>query len=232
MKYSLRLFGTLTPTPVKIVIVEDQTMVRDLLVRACQATFAQATVEQAADGAQAFERCKALPPDLILLDLELPDGDGLDWLPKLHGVAPGAKVIILSSHTDDVTVHRVMQKHVEGFVDKNSQPMEMLREAVQTVMEGRRYLSPALREVWSRLRDEPEAFSKILSDREQEILRFVGRGLTNSEIAEVLGLRAVTVQNHRCNIMTRLGIHSTSHLIRYANDKGFTRLSGGIQEKH
>ena len=169
---------------------------------------------------------------MIILDLELPDGDCLDWLPKLHAVAPGAKVIILSSHTDDVTVHRVMQKHVEGFVDKNSQPLEMLREAVQKVMEGRRYLSPALREVWSRLRDEPEAFSKILSDREQEIIGFVGRGLTNSEIAEVLGLRAVTVQNHRCNIMTRLGIHSTSHLIRYANDKGFTRLSAGIPEKH
>ncbi len=232
MKYSLRLFGSLTPTPVKIVIVEDQTMVRDLLVRACQSTFAQATVEQAADGAQALERCKALPPDLILLDLELPDGDGLDWLPKLHAVAPGAKVIILSSHTDDVTVHRVMQKHVEGFVDKNSQPMEMLREAVQKVMDGLRYLSPAVREVWSRLRDEPEAFSKILSDREQEILGFVGRGLTNSEIAEVLGLRAVTVQNHRCNIMTRLGIHSTSHLIRYANDKGFTRVSPSTPDKH
>lgn len=232
MKHSLRVFGALPPTPVKIVIVEDQVMVRDLLVWACQSAFAQAAVEQAADGAQALERCKAMPPDLILLDLELPDGDGLDLLPELRKLAPGAKVIVLSSHTDDVTVHRVMQKHVEGFVDKNSQPMEMLREAVQVVMDGRRYMSPAVREVWSRLRDEPEAFSKILSDREQEILGLVGRGLTNSEIAEMLGLRAVTVQNHRCNIMARLGIHSTSHLIRYANDKGFTRLSSATPEKH
>jgi two-component system response regulator NreC len=210
---------------VKIVIVEDQTMIRDLLVWACQSAFAKSTVEQAADGAKAVERCQAMPPDLIILDLELPDGDGLDLLPKLRELAPGAKVIVLSSHTDDVTVHRVMQKRVEGFVDKNSQPLEMLREAVQTVMDGRRYLSPAVRDVWSRLRDEPEAFTKILSDREQEILGHVGRGLTNSEIAERLGLRAVTVQNHRCNIMARLGIHSTSHLIRYANEKGFTRLS-------
>lgn len=232
MKYSLRVFGALPPTPVKIVIVEDQTMVRDLLVRACQSSMAKVTVEQAADGATALERCRAMSPDLIILDLELPDGDGLDLLPKLRTLAPGAKVIVLSSHTDDVTVHRVMQKHIEGFVDKNSQPLEMLREAVQMVMDGRRYMSPAVREVWSRLRDEPEAFSKILSDREQEILGLVGRGLTNSEIAEILGLRAVTVQNHRCNIMARLGIHSTSHLIRYANDKGFTRLSSTTPAKH
>jgi two-component system response regulator NreC len=232
MQYSLRQFAALPPTPVKIVIVEDQTMVRDLLVWACQSTFAQAVVEQAADGAKALERCGAKPPDLIILDLELPDGDGLDLLPKLRELASGAKVIVLSSHTDDVTVHRVMQKHVEGFVDKNSQPLEMLREAVQKVMDGKRYLSPSVREVWGRLRDEPEAFSKILSDREQEILSLVGRGLTNSEIAELLGLRAVTVQNHRCNIMARLGIHSTSHLIRYANEKGFTRLSSTTPEKH
>lgn len=232
MQISLRQSVAAPPTPVKIVIVEDQTMIRDLLVWACQSSFARATVEQAADGAKALERCRALPPDLIILDLELPDGDGLDLLPELRKLAPGAKVIVLSSHTDDVTVHRVMQKHVEGFVDKNSQPLEMLREAVQTVMDGRRYMSPAVRKVWARLRDEPEAFSKILSDREQEILGLVGRGLTNSEIAEKLGLRAVTVQNHRCNIMARLGIHSTSHLIRYANDKGFTRLSSAPPEKH
>ena len=206
-------------------------MIRDLLVWACQSTFSKAEVEQAADGAGALERCRAGRPDLVILDLELPDGDGLDLLPELRNLAPGAKIVVLSSHTDEVTVHRVMQTHVEGFVDKNSQPLEMLREAVQTVMDGRRYLSPVVREVWGRLRDEPAAFTKILSEREQEILGLIGRGLTNSEIAEHFGLRTVTVQNHRCNIMCRLDIHSTSHLIRYANEKGFTRLSTSANEK-
>ena len=206
-------------------------MIRDLLVRACQSAFERTTVEPAADGAKALERCRAFRPDLIILDLELPDGDGLDLLPELRALAPRAKVVVLSSHTDEVTVNRVMQTHVEGFVDKNSQPLETLREAAQAVIEGRRYLSPVVREVWGRLRDEPEAFTKILSDREQEILGLVGRGLTNSEIAERVDLRVVTVQNHRCNIMTKLGIHSTSHLIRYANEKGFTRLSTTLPEK-
>ena len=231
MPVMMREFYPLPRTPVKIVVVEDQTMIRDLLVWACQSTFSKTEVEQAADGAGALECCRAKRPDLIILDLELPDGDGLDLLPELRSLAPSAKIIVLSSHTDEVTVHRVVQTHVEGFVDKNSQPLEMLREAVQTVMDGRRYLSPVVREVWGRLRDEPAAFTKILSQREQEVLALIGRGLTNSEIAEQLGLRTVTVQNHRCNIMARLDIHSTSHLIRYANEKGFTRFAAGSHEK-
>jgi len=221
-----------TPVPVKIVIVEDQTMIRDLLVLACQTTFARAAIEQAPDGAKALERCRATRPDLMILDLELPDGDGLDLVPEVRRLAPNTRIIVLSSHTDEVTVSRVMQAHIEGFVDKNSQPLEMLREAMQTVVDGRRYLSPVVREVWSKLRDAPAAFNKILSEREQEILGLVGQGLTNTEIADRLTLRAVTIQNHRCNIMTKLGIHSTSHLIRYANEKGFTRLSITSQEKH
>ena len=168
----MREFLTLLSTPVKIVVVEDQRMIRDLLVWACQSAFSKAEVEQAVDGAGALERCRAIRPDLVILDLELPDGDGLDLLPELRNLAPSAKIIVLSSHTDEVTVHRVMRTHVEGFVGKNSQPLEMLREAVQTVMDGRRYLSPVVREVWG-----------------------------------------------------------TLHLIRYANEKGFTRLSATAQDK-
>lgn len=215
----------------KIVIVEDQTMVRELLVLACQTTFARAEVREASDGKAALTCVQALLPDLLILDLELPDGDGLDLLPEFRRIAPSVKIIVLSSHTDEVTVDRVMRAHVDGFVDKNSQPLAILREAVKSVTDGRRYLSPVVREVWGKLRDAPGAFTKILSDREQELLGLIGLGLTNSEIADQLKLRAVTVQNHRCNIMTKLGLHSTSHLIRYANEKGFTRFSNTAQEK-
>lgn len=208
-------------------MIEDQTMVRDLLASACKATFKPAAVAEAADAHTALQECREMNSDVIFLDLELPDRDGLDLLPELRIAAPNAKVIAVSSHTDQVTVHRVLKSQIEGFVDKNGQPATILRDAVTTVMEGRRYLSPVVREVWQRLCDEPAAFNKLLSDREQEILVLVGRGYTNSEIAEQLGLRAITVQNHRCNIMTKLGLHSTSHLIRYATEKGFTRLRSG-----
>lgn len=199
-------------------------MVRELLVWACDSAFELESVSQASDAAEGLEKCQTMKPDLVILDLELPDRDGLDLLPDLRSIVSNLKVIALSSHTDDVTVHRIIQSNIDGFVDKNEQPMEMLKTAISSVMEGRRYLSPVIREVWKRMRDEPASFNKLLSDREQEILAFVGRGYTNAEIAEIIGLKVVTVQNHRCNIMTKLDLHSTSHLIRYAMEKGFTRL--------
>ena len=220
----------LPPHSVTILVVEDQTMIRELLVWACRSAFAPATIAEASDAADAQKQCHAVKPDVIILDLELPDRDGLDMLPELMKVVPQAKVIALSSHTDEVTVFRVLQSHIAGFVDKNAQPMNMLREAVATVLEGRRYLSPVVKEVWQKLREAPAAFNKLLSDREQEVLSLVGRGQTNAEIAEHLNLKVITVQNHRCNIMTKLGIHSTSHLIRYATEKGFTRLKATSQK--
>lgn len=206
-------------------------MMRDLLVGACRAAFNVTAIGEAGDAKTALDECRKIAPDIVILDLELPDRDGLDLLDELRKAAPGGRIIALSSHTDDVTVHRVIQSGIEGFVDKTGQPMDALREAVATVTEGRRYLSPIVREVWKRLREEPAAFNKLLSDREQEILVLVGRGYTNSEIADQLGLRSITVQNHRCNIMAKLGLHSTSHLIRYATEKGFTRLRSGTPEK-
>jgi two-component system response regulator NreC len=215
----------------KILVVEDQTMIREMLVAACQAAFSLTEVEQAASGAIALQLCNSSHPDLLILDLELPDCDGIDLVPELRKLTPRVKIVALSAHTDEVTVHRVLQAEIEGFIDKNSQPLRILGEAVQTIIEGRRYLSPIVREVWKRLRNEPAAFNKILTQREQEILTQVGLGLTNSEIAERLHLRVVTIQNHRCNILAKLGMHSTSHLIRYANEKGFTRLGSSSHEK-
>jgi DNA-binding NarL/FixJ family response regulator len=215
----------------KIAIIEDQTMFRGLLLDAFEAAFKPTMLLQASDGATALKIIDEHRPELILLDLELPDTDGLDLLPKLRELVPSSKIIALSCHTDEVTVHRVIRSQIDGFVDKNGQPMGILKEAVATVLDGRRYYSPVIKEVWHRLRDEPAAFNKLLSPREQEILALIGHGYTNTEIAEQVGLKAITVQTHRCNIMARLGLHTTSHLMRYANEKGFTRLRNGPSEE-
>lgn len=199
-------------------------MIRDLLAWACKSSFPCDEVAEAGTGAEALAACRAVRPDLVILDLELPDADGFELAPELRREVPSVKILALSSHTDQVTVHRIATSLFDGFVDKNAQPMQVLREAISTVMEGRQYLSPTVREVWESLHREPAAFNKVLSEREQQILSLVGRGFTNTEIADRLQLKAVTVQNHRCNIMAKLGIHTTSHLMRYAAEKGFTRL--------
>ena len=211
------------PAPRSIVVVEDHTLIREMLVALCAQTVAGASVEGAGDAAQGLEVCRRVRPDVVLLDLALPDRDGLELLPDLFAACPGCKVIALSGYTDEFTLHRALHSNVHGFVDKNEQPLQVLSEAIATVMRGHRYYSSVAQRVRASLRSDPAAFDKLLSDWEQELLVLLGRGLSNEEIAKREDLSAVTVRNHRCRIMAKLGIHSTPGLINYAVEKGFTR---------
>ncbi|AWI10280.1 DNA-binding response regulator [Ereboglobus luteus] len=212
-----------------LLIVEDQTMVRELLAIACRQVAPKADVRQVGSAKGVLDECAERTPDLILLDLVLPDGDGLALLPEIFARAPGVKVIALSSHIDEVTLHRALGSRVHGILDKNEQPIKVLGEAINTVMAGGQYMSSAVQRLRASLRADPNAFDKILSDREQEALRLIGEGMSNDEVAEKLKISASTAKNHRLNIMAKLGIHSTPQLIRYAIEKGFTRVpEGGV----
>jgi DNA-binding NarL/FixJ family response regulator len=214
----------------KILLIEDQMMVRDLLAEACRRSVAGAEVQACGLGLTGREVCFAWKPDLVLLDLGLPDVDGLELVPALFAAARGTRIIVLSSYTDECTVHRAQQACVQGFIDKNEQPLGVLAEAVSEVMCGRIYLSPSARRMRSVLRTDPTAFNKLLSDREQQFLSLFGRGLDNEEVAVRHGLSVHTVKIHRRNIMGKLGLHSTPQLIRYAIEKGFVRPGHGPLE--
>lgn len=207
----------------KIVVIEDHTLIRDMLLVMSKQVVPGADVAGAKNAAIGLELCRQVRPELVFLDLALPDRDGLDLLPDLFAACPDCKVIALSGYTDEFTLHRALKSNVHGFLDKNEQPLEALADAVKAVMEGRRYLSPVAQRVRLTLRSDPAAFDKLLSDWEQQLLGQLGRGLSNEQIAKKEGLSAVTVRNHRCRIMAKLGIHSTPELISYATEKGFTR---------
>ena len=210
-------------------IIEDHTLIRELLVAMCAQSAPGARVTGAKDAASGLEMCRHVQPEIVFLDLALPDRDGLDLLPDLFAACPSCKVIALSSYTDEFTLHRAMHSNVHGFVDKNEQPLEVLEEAMGTVMKGHRYFSSVAQRVRANLRSDPAAFDKLLSDWEQQLLGLLGRGLSNEDIAAKEKLSAVTVRNHRCRIMAKLGIHSTPELINYAVEKGFTRrLSAAV----
>src|SRR5579883_3456717 len=208
----------------RIVVIEDHALIRDMLTVMCGREIPGAEAAGAGDAATGLELTRQFKPDLIFLDLALPDRDGLDLLPDLLAAVPGCKVIALSGYTDEFTLHRALKSNVHGFIDKNEQPFGALAGAVRMVMAGKRYLSPAALRVRANLRSDPESFDKLLSDWEQELLGMLGKGMTNEDIAQREGLSAVTVRNHRCRIMAKLGIHSTPELIHYAAEKGFTRL--------
>jgi DNA-binding NarL/FixJ family response regulator len=210
---------------VKIVVIEDHALIRDLLVKSCRESPDATVVLGARDGVSGLELCREHQPDLLVLDLALPDGDGIDLLKSLRAVSPGSRVIALTSHTDEFTLHRALSAHVHGFVDKNEQPLDILAEAIREVMAGRTFLSSVALRTKATLRSDPAAFNKLLSEHEQYVLGLFGLSLSNEEVGEVIEVTPGTAKNHRQIIMGKLGIHSTPHLIRYAAEKGFTRVA-------
>lgn len=208
----------------KIVVIEDHQLVGDMLIASCATIIAGAQVVGASNGADGVALCAKEQPDLVFLDLVLPDGDGIDLVPTILSAVPHARVIALTSHSDEFTLHRALRANVHGFIDKNEQPLGLLPEAIATVMAGRPYFSSVVQRVRAALRNDPAAFNKVLSDREQALLQLFGEGLSNEDVAQRVQLTPGTVKLHRRNIMSKLGVHSTPQLMRYALEKGFTRI--------
>jgi DNA-binding NarL/FixJ family response regulator len=207
-----------------MLVVEDQGMIRAMITRHCRERLDCEVVLEAVTGEEAVRICRQAQPGLVLLDMGLPDGDGLARVPAIREAAPHARIIVVSSHTNSYAMARIHRAAVQGFVDKNEPSPDVLIKAVQAVMSGRTWFSVVVEQTRTALRNDPQSFTKVLSDREQEILAQIGQGLTNEQIAPLLKLSANTVRNHRRNIMMKLGIHSSSALVRYAQDKGFTRV--------
>jgi len=198
---------------------------RDLLVKACMEAMPGSVVSGAPNAESGLNLCREAQPDVVILDLALPDHDGLDVLDEFLEASPKSKVIGISGYTDEFTMHRATHSKLHGFVDKNEQTIESLSAAIHAVMRGERYLSPAARRASLSLRNDQVGFDKILSVREQDLLRLFGRGLTNDEIAAEVNLSDLTVRNHRCRIMAKLEVRTSAELIRYALEKGFTRMA-------
>jgi DNA-binding NarL/FixJ family response regulator len=208
----------------KLVVIEDQVMVRDLIVQLCREHFPAAEVAHANDGRTGIALCDRLKPQIALLDLDLPDGDGLDRIGEIRAHSPGTKIIVITSHSDDYAIHRSLEANVAAFVDKCSLPIEAVGDAIAEVAAGRTFFSPVVQRAKTRLVRDPHAFTKLLSLREQEVLRLLGEGFRNETVAERLNVSPKTILSYRRNIMMKLGVHSTPELIRYAFKKGFTRL--------
>jgi len=200
-------------------------MFREVLRKVCTRELRHKVVGEAADGRGAVQMVLENSPDLVLLDLHLPNLDGFGVVEALRQVAPSVRILVLSSHCDDYTVFRAEKLHVHGFVDKNTNTVAILKDAIAAVGDGRTYFSVEFLRIKGARHGNPHSFDKLLTDRERDILGLIGEPFHDREIAARLGLAEETVEKHRFNILRKLGLHGTAELVRYAQDHGFTLAS-------
>ena len=205
----------------RVVVVEDQILFQELLVRLLEENLSHEVVGIAVDGETAIELIRKEQPDLVILDILIPKLSGIHVAKTIIGELPSIRILALSTETDLKTAYQVHQLYIHGFVDKKEASVDVLTEAIGSVIEGRRYRSPSLQAIITDLKRDPNAFQKILTKREQEVLTHIGAGLSDAAIGELLGLSDSSIQSHRRNLFRKLDVHSTPELIRYATETGF-----------
>lgn len=197
-------------------------MFREVLRKICETDLEHTVVGEAEDGRRAVEIVKQTKPDMVLLDLHLPNLDGFGVIEEIRKIFPDLIILVLSSHCDDYTVYRAERAGVQGFVDKNTNSVAALKQAVAQVTHGKTSFSDAFKRIRAKRHADPHSFDKVLGNREREVLSLVGQSLRDSEIAEKLGISEQTVSTHRLNIIRKLGLENTTELVRYAREHGFT----------
>ena len=183
----------------KVVIIEDHLIMRDVLRRICEENLCDADIGEANNGSDAVELVSRSRPDLILLDLVLPKLDGFEVLSRIRslgGCTP--QVLLISGFLDAYSAYRIQRANVQGFVDKRTSSVTTIRDAVVAVAEGRSFFSETFNATWARLRLDPHAFYKLLTDQERRVLLLIGELISDNAIARRLRISVRTVETHRC----------------------------------
>jgi DNA-binding NarL/FixJ family response regulator len=206
----------------RILIADDHELVRHGIRGILQAQRGWRIVGEAENGREAVEKIKKLKPDIAILDVSMPELDGLQATCQIQEVSPGTKVVILTMHESDQMVRRVMAAGARGYALKSDLAACLVR-AVKNVAEGKRFLTPKVSEVvlegFLRIGDQGQRTERSQNrptSREAEIIRLLAEGKANKEIAATLGITVRTVETHRAKIMLKLGLHSLTELIHYA----------------
>jgi two-component system, NarL family, response regulator NreC len=207
--------------PVRVLIVDDHAVVRSGIRLLLAQEPDIEPVGEAGNGRDAVFQARALKPDVILMDIVMPDQTGLDVLPTLLHEQPEARVLVLSMQDDPRYVREAFAAGASGYVLKEAVDSEVVA-AVREVARGGRYVNPELgaRLVAADANAERRAEEDPLSDREREVLRLLALGHTNQEIAKQLYISVRTAETHRAHIMQKLRLQSRAELVRYALAQG------------
>ena len=205
--------------PTQVLLADDHQIVRQGL-RALLEREGFRVVGEAADGREAVRLSGETHPDVVVLDLAMPALNGLDAAREILRGSPRAKAILLTMHTEDPYVLEALRGGISGYVLKTQAGDDLVR-AIREVTRGSLYLSPGVsRAVVDAYRAKTELPPDPLSPREREVLQLVAEGKTTKEVAGLLGISVKTAESHRTRIMSKLDIHETAGLVRYAIRRG------------
>jgi DNA-binding NarL/FixJ family response regulator len=217
--------------PITILLVEDHEIVRDGLAALLKMEADIKIIGQAADGHQAVTKFSELRPDIVVMDIAMPQLNGLEAARQILKGTPGSKIILLSAHNDDAYVQKAISIGVSGYLIKQT-AAHVLPEAIRQVADGKSFFSPLIAK---RLADQARKASangspastkpSELTPREMEVLQLTAEGNPNKMTADVLNISIKTVEKHRQSLMEKLNIHDTAGLTRHAIAQGIIESS-------
>jgi DNA-binding NarL/FixJ family response regulator len=213
---------------IRVLLADDHQMLRDALRSMLESDGHLEVVGEAGDGRAAVKMARTLAPDIVVMDITMPDLNGVEATHQIKAENPAVKVIALSRHSDRRYVLRMLEAGASGYVLKAA-AYDELRRAIQVVSQGKSYLSPDITgivvDAHVRPASEPDdSIDAALGPREREIVQLLAEGYTSPEIGQRLHISARTVETHRRNIMKKLGLHSVAELTKYAIREGLTPL--------
>ena len=216
------------PDVIRILVADDHPIVRDGLVAVLTTQPDFAVIGEAGSGAETVRQVAALAPDVVLLDLEMPDGDGVETLRRLRDERLTARVIVFTAFDTDERILAAIRAGAQGYLLKGI-PREDIFSAIRTVSAGASLLTPV---VASRLLrhvsgESQQSQTPALTPRERETLRLLGHGLQNKEIAVQLGVRERTVKFHVAALMRKLGAGNRTEVVARATQEGLINLAPG-----
>jgi len=210
---------------IRILLADDHTIVRHSLSSSLQEQKDMEVIGQADNGLSTVELVRELSPDIVVMDIGMPDLNGIEATRQIVDESPTVKVIGLSMHSSNKYVREMFRAGASGYLLKDC-PFEELLDAIKTVIEGKAYVSPSIGktviEDYISRPDETSAFS-ILSRREREVLQLMAEGKTTKQLAACLHISPKTVEAHRLRIMNKLDIDNVAQLTKYAIQEGLTQ---------
>ena len=216
------------PKKIKLLLVDDHPIVLDGIKSHLRAQPEFEVVGDATNGQEAIRKAKLTLPDVVLMDISMPQMNGLEAMSTLRKQVPNAKILILSMHDSREYIAQVVRSGARGYLLKDSAPAELVN-AIQSVHGGEVYFSPSVSKVLVEQMADGRRGADIaappsLTDREREVLSLIAEGLLNKQIADRLGIGVRTIETHRERIMRKLDIHTVAGLTKYAIARGMTSM--------